>query len=131
MGPHPIVFTVADEANEDSESFTLLLANMNATGDTPFAERPTFREICDIFTCFVSRLSQEIITGSYNAHLVFNHLHQLYHDILTVEFRQFQRTLTLRDVPHEDIQLPPQYIPEINLTQHALPSQEPTNNQVP
>ena len=99
MGPHPIVSTVSDEANEDSELFTLLLANMNATGDTPFEERPTFREICDIFTCFASRLSQEIITGSYNAHLVFNHFHQLYHDILTVEFRQFQKTLTLRGHP--------------------------------
>ena len=59
MGPHPIAFTVADETNEDSEPFTLLLANMNTTGDIPFDERPTFREISDIFTCFAARLSQK------------------------------------------------------------------------
>ena len=89
MGPHPLVFTETDEADEDAESFTLLLANMNATGDIPFEERPTFRDICNIFTCFASRLSQELIAGPHNAHLVFNHLYQLYNDILMVEFRQF------------------------------------------
>ena len=89
MGPHPIVFTVAEETNENSESFTLLLANMNATGNIPFEEMPTFRYISDIFTCFAARLSHETTTAPYNAHLVFNHLHQLYHDILEVELRQF------------------------------------------
>ena len=129
-GPHPIVFTVADQTNKDSEPFTLLLANMNATGDTLFEERPTFRDISDIFTCFAARLSQETTTASYNAHLVFNHLHQLYHDILEVELRQFQRNLILQDVPHQDIQLPPQFLPEIHLQQHVHPPTEPTDNQV-
>ena len=90
-GPHPTIADI-DNPNVNSEAYPLLVANVTTLGNIPFEEQPTFQEICNIFTCFAARLLEATSVPLYNAHLVFNHLHQLYHDIIGVELRHFKET---------------------------------------
>ena len=90
-GPHPTIADI-DDPNVNSEAYPLLVANVTTLRNIPFEEQPTSQEICNIFTCFAARLLEATAVPLYNAHLVFNHLHQLYHDIIGVELRHFKET---------------------------------------
>ena len=129
IGPHLIAYEFTDP-DENSEAYTLLLANMRATSDLLFENKPTFQEIRNIFTSFAARLLEATAVPLYNAHLVFNHLHQLYHDILWVELRQFQSNLIHHQVPPQIIPPDSQPTRDPNRTDQASSTTESTNNQV-
>ena len=88
---------------------TIYKVNEFLAGDIPFNERPTFRYIFNLFTCFAERLSYETTKNPYNhTHLVFNYRHQLLIDIKEVELRQYRKYTTHNNGPLQDIRLPRQ-----------------------
>ena len=96
----------------------------------PFTERPTFKHISNLFTCFAECLSYEITDSPYNhAHLIFNYRHQLLIDIKEIELRQYRKTTTHNDGPLQDVRVPIQDLP----AQHPVPpgnAQTQNNTQV-
>ena len=103
---------------------------MRATSDLLFENKPTFQEIRNIFTSFTARVLEATAAPLYNAHLVFNHLQQLYHDIIWVELRQFQSNLLQHQVPSQIIPLDPQLTRDPNPTDQVPSTTESTNDQV-